>query len=216
MLKGSKRNPETKFINPYAMSEPTTPQYHVKPEFKDGRFILKKEEMMHDKKEQMESEALDSGAGTSKDKPVIKKEPGILKFVSDVVAADMKSLSREERRKAKEAAREEQEFKDYKAHRALQEKMIYDEFLKSREKHKKSKEDILKAEDAIVIIPPALACELLPAVELKQEVIEPEIVVEQAIVMQPVHEITGNDITISTLKRTLNRWKTFEPKVVKK
>jgi len=215
MLKGTQRNPETKFINPYAMSEPTTPQYRVKPEFKDGRFILKKEELMHEKKEKSELESSDVNADTSKNKPVVKKEPGFLKFLSDVVAADLKSLSREERRKAKELQREEKAFKDFKARRVLEEKRVYDEFLKSREEHKKAKESFITAEEKIEFVPPALECELLPAVEIQKETIVPE-VVEPAIVMQPVYEITGNDITVLTLKRTLDRWKTFEPKVAKK
>ena len=221
LIKGTSRSrsPETKFINPYAMSEPTTPQYNVKPEFKDGRFILKKEELMHEKKEKMESKEIELGMNSVADKLPVKKEPGFLKSISEVVASDMKSLSREERRKAKEAAQEEKEFKEYKLRKALQEKMVYDEFLKSREKHKKTDMNLLNKKDVIVTIPPSLELELLPAVELLKQTekeVPTEIIIEPEIVMQPVHNITGNDITVSTIRKTLDRWKTFDPKVVKK
>ena len=201
MLKGNARNPETKFINPYAMSETTTPQYDVKPEFKNGRFILKKKETMQEEKQKVDSQKNGEGVAVT-DTPDVKKEPGFTRHIVDVMFEDIKKLSREERRKAKLLEQEEKEFKDFKAHRIAEDKRVYEEFLKSREAHKKAGETFVIAEE---VAPKALELELLPAENISESI------EDATVTIQPVHEITGDDITISTLKRTLDHWRTFTP-----
>jgi hypothetical protein len=91
MMKGilKERNPQTKFVNPYAMSDPVTQQLHVKPEFRDGRFILKPQDEDPMKEQNIPEKKKDT-------KP---KEPGMSKFVAGVVASDLEKLATIAKRK---------------------------------------------------------------------------------------------------------------------
>jgi len=95
----SPRKAQPRFINPYAMSEPTTPKQYVRPEFKDGRFILKKEEEQ-EKEEQ-------------KEKPPKKPDGGIIKAITEVVIEDLEGLSGEAKRKAKKAAEDKEKYESF-------------------------------------------------------------------------------------------------------
>jgi hypothetical protein len=91
MMKGilKERNPQTKFVNPYAMSDPVTQQLHVKPEFRDGRFILKPQD-----EDPMKEQNI-----PEKKKDIKPKEPGMSKFVAGVVVSDLEKLATIAKRK---------------------------------------------------------------------------------------------------------------------
>ena len=87
------RNPQPKFVNPYAMSESVTQQLPVKPEFKDGRFILTP---------QSSDPRIDNiPPEVPKEEPKKPKVPGITKYIKDVIVSDMGKISGESRRKIK-------------------------------------------------------------------------------------------------------------------
>jgi hypothetical protein len=95
LLKGTPRNPQTKFINPYAMSDTTTEQYRVKPEFRDGRFILKNK---RDEPQMRKDVAEDT---PQKDVDAKKKEPGMAHFVASVVVKDLTTIAGVSKKKAR-------------------------------------------------------------------------------------------------------------------
>lgn len=180
LMKGSTRNPQTKFINPYAMSDTTTEQYRVKPEFRDGRFILKdKKEESQMKQDVTEDTESKKDAKDKKEKK--EKEPGLSHFIADVVVKDMSAIASISKRKAKA-------------------------------------QPIMNPKDQVIQNPPALELELVEPLEpfeplepLFEPMDEP-----QPIVKKEPHIPQGNDIAVANIKRTLDRWKLTNPKVVKK
>ena len=95
LLKGNPRKPQTKFVNPYAMSDPITDQYRVKPEFRDGRFILKERKEESQMKQDI-SEVVAPAAQQKKE-----KEPGFSSFLSEVIVGDLEKIATVSKRKAK-------------------------------------------------------------------------------------------------------------------
>jgi hypothetical protein len=95
----SRKKPEQQFINPYTMSEPVTPRYYDKPQFKDGKLIFEKEKPVA---RQLPEE--------TKEIPVarIRKKAGLIKSLAEVVISDMESLSgiTEKRERESEKRRE--------------------------------------------------------------------------------------------------------------
>jgi hypothetical protein len=96
LLKGNPRKPQTKFVNPYAMSDPTTDQYRVKSEFRDGRFILKERKEESQMKQDISEVAAPVAAQQKKN-----TEPGFSSFLSEVVIGDLEKIANVSRRKAK-------------------------------------------------------------------------------------------------------------------
>lgn len=76
------------------MSDTTTDQYRVKPEFRDGRFVLK------DKKEESQMKQ-DVSEVTEVKNEKKEKEPGLSHFITDVVVKDMAAIASISKRKAK-------------------------------------------------------------------------------------------------------------------
>jgi hypothetical protein len=109
------RDAEKRFVNPYAMSEPTTPKMIVPPKFKDGKFILEKKKgdqntfiksFIKDTEEKSDVEE-----EPSKKK---KKEPGFSKACIDVVISDIELISGEARRKEKIAKTDAEAYDHFK------------------------------------------------------------------------------------------------------
>lgn len=152
----SPRTPQTKFINPYAMSDPVTPQYYVQPKFRDGRFILEKESPMSVEKKEEPPPA----------KEEKKKEPGFSRAVITVVMSDIEFISGDARRRAK---------------RQVTDKEAYDHFREMVQKNPKLVEEFVRAptvepfiEKEIVISPPPLEPEVLPPIEQMPIVLQPQ------------------------------------------
>jgi hypothetical protein len=187
----SPRKAQTKFVNPYAMSEATTPQYRVKPEFRDGRFVLKKEESMFEtkKKEDGNDEGVTASTPPA---PVKVKEPGLLKYFVDVVITDVEKISGETKRKQRSKVAKEQS-------------SIVEKFIKTTKRRKA--EPLLKQEEAIVNVPPAFELELIEPVK-PVEPIPSEHTEYQPMKCVP---LTGNEILVASTKRTLDHMRTFEP-----
>jgi hypothetical protein len=79
------------------MSEPVTPRYYDKPQFKNGKLIFEKEKPIE---RQLPEE--------TKEKTVVRKKTGLIKSLAEVVISDMESLSgiTEKRERESEKRRE--------------------------------------------------------------------------------------------------------------
>jgi hypothetical protein len=91
------REAQPKFINPYAMTEATTPQFYVQPKFKNGKFILEKEESKRGtpQGENSKKESIRSEKGSDK---------GITKSLIEVVIEDIEGIAGETKKRSKQQA----------------------------------------------------------------------------------------------------------------
>jgi len=117
----AERTPQIQFVNPYAMSETVTPKKFVAPEFKDGRFVLNRDEgapvdlntvfrARNDFKAQQEqaSNAVAKACGES------LRKPGFLHYLKDVIVSDVITLSGEQRKRAIRIEHESKAHKEFR------------------------------------------------------------------------------------------------------
>jgi hypothetical protein len=103
----SPRDAQPKFINPYAMTEATTHQYYVQPKFKNGKFILEKEEPQR---------GTPQGKDTKRESvPEAKKSTnGFTRSLVEVVISDIEGIAGEQKKKTE---------------KSIQDKARYDHFM---------------------------------------------------------------------------------------
>jgi hypothetical protein len=102
----SPRDAQPKFINPYAMTDATTHQYYVQPKFKNGKFILEKEEP---------PQRAPQGKDTKRESvPDVKRPKGsFTKSLVEVVISDIEGIAGETKKKTEKSIQNKEQYEHF-------------------------------------------------------------------------------------------------------